>query len=293
MLGYEGYAVVDGAYFLCTSMSVPKNEVRIDSGGSWGGTDATSRLGINVPRIYDYPTYEGSFDYEISSSMFVVMRDWLFSRSTAKQIYLYPTRGSLQRYDECIFNTMSFSSSSGSSCTGSCSFIALNCDELLVGSDYINNKYGAIQDGGLVDLVSPFLNPGCANKDPIPYWKGYIESLTLLPLNAELLSWTLNVTQQVEKYYSCKGIGLEPNPPDYIGLGPLTVVLDLEIIVTSSVVTVPDEIDSVNLVMDEEIVLLKDLEIQSFEQGLKSNDDITSYTISYQIFDMEEYVPVP
>jgi len=297
-LGYEGIGLLNGTPFLCTGMGVPQQRNRLDSASAFrGSTDPTLPVteAIMPPHTYDWPTNDGSMSWDTSLDFFRVIKDWIVNRKTPAEVAFYPCRGSYQRFAECYWTSITLEAAEGGFLSGSANFVAINRDSDEQGNDYIENRGGILLDGVLSDYTACLLqeqlralNPAGENLDPIPFWKGKIESASLIEAGAEPLSWTLTFNQEVAKNFACEGISLEAVEPTIVGIGPMTVEIAIELYVSVSPYELPYDVSALSVVIgdDEDGFDFEDLELQSHDQPLKTGSDTITISATYSPYTM-------
>jgi len=89
-LGYEGYIKIGGNWCLGTGSAIPKNAILINSSGAYGGKIASAtEMGIGAPHIYDWPTWDGSLDFELTNDLVVDLKSWILDvRDTTRDVYI-------------------------------------------------------------------------------------------------------------------------------------------------------------------------------------------------------------
>jgi len=219
-LGYEGHVKIGSTYALGTGASVPRGLNRIESSAAYGGTIDGSDRAIGLPRQYDWEIYDGSVSVEMTAGLFTELKTWLGGRQDARNIFFAPRYDAAQEFDTAYFNSISISAGEGGAVNGSVGFVAIDRADYQYGDKYIDNKDG---DGFLCSggsFPSP-LNAAPSNTQPVPYWN---TSLSFAGTSYEFLNWSLDISQDVVKFFSCEG-NVNPVEPKYIAVGPMTIVL--------------------------------------------------------------------
>jgi hypothetical protein len=287
-IGFEGLALFDDSPFLCTSMSAPDVLVRLDSSGAFEGNIETDNptSGIATPHVYDYSTNDGSFSFDLTPDFFSILKDWIYQRGNYAKLEFYPNKGAYERFDSCFWTGMNFNAAEGSLVNGTCNIMIPYRDETTFGGDYINNRTGLSQDFGIFNTSSsPYqLNPSGSNTQPLPFWKTRMDSTLLLPNdNVNLISWNLDFNQPANKYFTCQSLS-SPQPPSFIGIGVMTVTLQIELFINTASYTLPNTINALKVYLGDNYFDFNVVEKQHYNQDLKSPNEITSVSATYQIF---------
>lgn len=235
-LGYEGLIKLGEYYVLGTGSSVPRNRIRLESSSGYGGkiTTPEEEIGIHIPFNYDWSQVDGSINFEMTRDVFEFeLKTWLFDRQTTKEINLMSRNDNVQKYEKCLFNSISISASDGSAVEGSVGFVALKQDDYDWGGQYKDNRKGQASDDGLICPPNKFpepLNPSTVrNRVPIPFWNTSVEiTATTDAKKKNFTNWSLDFTQEVVKFFGCNDSASGTDPlaqePLYIAVGPLGVL---------------------------------------------------------------------
>ena len=293
MLGYEGYIKVGGVYALGTGTAVPRARTRIDSQGAYGGQQKTpvASIGIGAPRVYGWPTFDGSINFEITKDIFAVLKAWIYDRESQKDILFSTRKDNKQEYVDTFWNSISISASEGGLLDGSLGFVAIDQSSYAYGvkgtPGYIGNATGA---GLLCPLATGMpapLNPSSNNYNPIPYWYSKIlfgaETL-------DFISWSLDFSQDVVKFKVCNHTA-GPQAPAYVGVGPMTISLSGEWmwINDSQPSTYPgDSVAAATVQIADTSIGLKQLELQTSSDDVQSPDSTTPVQLGYNVYELAD-----
>jgi len=293
-LGYEGLGLIDGTPFLCTGMGVPQQRNRMDSNSAFRGS-ADSEIepteAISPPHTYDWPTNDGTISWDTTSDLLTVIKDWIFDRTAPKEMEFYPCRGARQKFLECYWTSIGFEASEGANVTGSCNFIAMNRDEEEIGNEYITNRLGLLEDNvaghgpeALCDIMRA-LNPAANNTDPLPFWKGTITCPELLiGTSAEITQWSVTFTQEITKNFVCTGTSLDPLEPEFLGIGPMVVELQMELYITAATYNLPYDISSLIINVGDGAFNFSEVELQQHDEPLKVGSDLITIATTYSLY---------
>lgn len=280
-VGYEGLVLFNNTRpVLCTGASVPYRRVLIESNSGYSGiilpTDPTR--GIAHPRTYGYPENQGSFSFDADKDFLSDLIDWIFNRKTERRLDIKPANSSLQRFDECFWTNITLSATEGSMVNGSVDFIAIERTAEIINTNYISNKEG-VQDLYWSQMFP--LNPSVINEYPIPFWK------TKLGISSpNLISWNLNLQQEIKFYFGCEG-SPEPEKPSYIGIGTMTGSLQVEYYIDGTFI-VEEDITELDLTLGNYNTLkLRELELQERNSDVKGQNDLVNIDLNYSIYGME------
>lgn len=279
-LGYEGLVTIDSVPVRCTSGSVPQTRNRMDSSATFGGEFNSlypSRT-IGGPRLYDWDTNDGSVSVEITPDFFDTVEYWIRNRKESKSITLRTNYGASQNFAECFWNSIEFSAADGSLISGNIGFTSVERTSQVITSEYTTNRTGQN-----VNNYNYFIN---ADYAPIPFWKSYIVSTDLIPTvvpQVELLSWTLTFAQNPQKYFFCSGENYTVVAPEIIGIGPMSISLQVELYVKSGPYSVPEDITSLYLYIDSDnYFVLNNLELQDKSDEMRT--DPVTISLTYQVY---------
>jgi hypothetical protein len=288
-VGYEGIAYIEDTIFLCSGASAPRTRNRIESASGYGGRLSTpvAEIGIGAPRNYDWSTYDGSLNFEMNSKLFTdIIKVWLFARQETKQVKLRPRYGSYQQFDDCYWNSITFSASEGSVVNGSIGFVAIDRDDFDLKDEYIDNKEGYITCSDLSSSGDiPSLNDNNDNLNPIPFWKTRIEASGLIdPDTITIYGWTLTFSQDVVKFFKCEG-NSSVQPPFRVGVGPMMANLQMEImILNDEITTLPDELNNVTVHVGTSSIQIDDLEIDADSDDVQTGSALVPLTTTYNVY---------
>lgn len=244
-LGYEGYIKIGGNWCLGTGSAIPNTAVLINSSGAYGGkiTSATE-MGIGAPHAYDWSSWDGSLDFELTSELVVDLKGWILdTRDTTKNILVSTRYNNLQEWSG-YWSNINFAASEGSMATGSCSFVAMDRTSYTYGS----NTQKENSETGIFDLVS------------IPYWETQIDGYVFL-------EWSLDFTQDVVRFFACN-MQVDPVVPAYVGVGPVAISL------SGTYILADDEMSTFPGTMTVKIGTT-DIDLKSVELQSQSDDVVT------------------
>jgi hypothetical protein len=292
MLGYEGYVKIGSVYALGTGTSVPRARTRIDSQGAYGGQQKTpvASIGIGAPRVYGWPTFDGSINFEITKDIFAVLKAWIYDRDGQKDILFSTRKDNEQKYVDTFWNSISISAPEGGLLDGSLGFVAIDQDTYAYGTQgmqgYTENEAG---EGLLCPLATgmpPPLNASGNNCNPIPFWN----SKVLFGTDAlDLLSWSLDFSQDVVKFQACN-YTIGPQAPAYVGVGPMTVSLSVAWmwITSNAPATYPgDSVAAATVQIADTSIGLKKLELQTSSDDVQSSDSTTPVQLEYAVYELD------
>jgi hypothetical protein len=162
---------------------------------------------------------------------------------------------------------MSFSGSTGSLVTGSIALTALTAT-MAAGETYPLPPAA----GGVVTPVVFALKP-------LAYWR------TKVSVGGDLdaISWTLNLNQDVVKFFTCQGQNTA-QAPKYVAVGPLTGDFQTEVLLTAGL---PAETATPILTLAAHSFTFTDSELNNTGQSLKGGSDILSFPMQYQLYGYE------
>jgi hypothetical protein len=294
-LGYEGIAYLSdsgGTYhsFLCTGGSIPVQRNLLESQSAYGGVIAspTSEIAIGYPHTYDEQVWEGSFNFDLTSDLLTnVLKTWLFARQSARKLKYYGTVHELRQFDNCFWNSISFSASDGSIVNGSVGLVALNLDANSHGDLdlYESNKEGYITPTELASGgVIPALNPSSGNVNPIPFWKTQCEGESSGTQTYDFVSWNLTFNQDVVKLFGCE-YNADPQAPMYLAVGPMSIVLEGSNVTVEIDDTLYEDLDSMTVTMGNDTIVLTDLEIQNEGSvDISGQSDVVPIELSWNAY---------
>lgn len=262
----------------------------MDSSSGYGGAISTpaDEIGIGAPRTYDWDSYDGSIEFDMTANMLTAMWAWVFDRGTERNIQFSVRKDNVQNFTEAFWNSITITSSEQSIVTGSIGFVAMDREDYDYGeigsAGYINNKTGA----GLLCSGGTFpapLNPSGSSLLPIPFWK------TKVTLDGEVfdfVNWTLTISQTVTKIFACNNTA-NPAAPAIVGIGPMTATLSGDWVWYGStmptampgntIATARIDIGSLNLQM-------KKLELDKNADNLSVDESMVPINVEYSIFEL-------
>jgi len=291
-LGYEGFIELDSKYALGIGTAVPRARARLDSQGAYGGQVSTpvAEIGVRAPHTYDWEVYDGSINFEITKDIFSVLKAWVLDRDGQRDILFSTRKTNQQKYVDTFWNSISISANEGAVLDGSVGFVAVQQDTYAYGTQglqgYINNKQGA---GLLCPLATGMpapLNHLQTNYSPIPAW---FSKVTLGGQVFDFISWTLEFSQDVVKFFGCnKTVG--PQMPVYMGVGPMTATFSgaWMWIDPAMPATYPaDVLATAVLNVADTSMSFKNLQLQTSSDDVQSSDSTTPVQIEYAIFELD------
>ena len=278
-IGYEGYIRIGGDVVLGTGSAVPRIRPRLDSSSGYGGkiSDAT-QAGIGLPHNYDWEQHDGSVNFEVTSGLFGTLKSWILDRQGSESISLLSRDGNSQAYDNAYWNSISMSASSGSAIEGSVGFTAIVRDSYAYGvlgtAGYIGNKVGQ----GVVNGTFP-LNPSPTNLNPVPFWKTQV---TLGGNPLDFLTWSLDLSQEVVKFFGCGGNYPTPQEPIYLAVGPMTATF------TGTYMFQAPAADSLNglLNIGGTTLNMNRMELQTISDDVQTGDSPVPLSVEYAIYEL-------
>lgn len=276
-VGFEGLLLVENKPVLCTGASVPYRRTIIESNSGYSGVilpdDPTK--GVGRPRTYGFPENVGSFNFDGNISWIEELIDWIYNRKVNKRIDIKPSGSSLQRFDETYWTGITLSANEGAVVNGSVDFFAVERTQETISADYINNRIGTMYNYWTETLP---LNPSAYNENPIPFWKTWLNSSS-----PYLMSWSLNLTQEVQPYFTCHNT-TNPEKPSYIGIGIMTGTIQLEYYVDSTIV-ITETIPSMDLhIGNYNVFKMRQLELQERNQDIQDQNTPVNIILNYNIY---------
>jgi hypothetical protein len=279
MLGYQGYAKINGTQFLVNSLSIPHQAVRLDSSSGWGMAPVGATQGIDAPRTYDWSTNDGSMSFDVALGMGAIMKQWIYGRTASRNILFQPCSGSSQAFD-CWWSSISFSAAEGSAIGGDVSFMAVYEGSGSYGSQYISNRSG-VQTQFSMENLQP-LNPSATNIAPVPFWKSTISGPIVA--SAEPITWSLSFSQDIQKIFKC-GATHSPQAPYILGFGPMKVELTTDLYIQpGAAYTVQERATATVSFGDGTTFPLSQMELQTYSQDLRGQNDIAVVSLTYQTY---------
>jgi len=287
-LGYEGWAKIElnpgtEDLMLCTGASIPLTRIRLESSSGYGGEIKTpvDEIGINTPNNYDWEQRDGTIQFDVHEDLVAnQLRPWLFDRQKSAAITLQTRKGGQQSCDG-YWNSINLTSSAGGIVTGSLGFVALTVSGS-TGGDYIGNKTGdeLLCNPGALNIPEPLWS---ANKAPVPFWN------TRAKLGGsfrELTTWTLDIAQEVVKFFVCEG---NPNPqePKWIAVGPMRIDFSGSyIFVNSDTWGVPYSLASFELHVASVPFKFANLELTTSTDAVQAPSELTPIEFSYAAYEL-------
>lgn len=302
-LGYEGLIRLGTHYVLGTGASVPRTRPRLESSSGYGGKIDTPdpQKGIGAPFNYDWSQTDGSLNFEVSRDVFELeLFDWLFTtgRQNPKIVELNSRKDNVQTYTNAFFNSISISTSEGGVVDGSVGFVALERNAYIWGDLYKNNKHGISSDGGLicppVNFPEPLNNSAVANRVPIPFWNTTVDvTATTTPVRKNFVNWTLDISQEVVKFFGCNDFGSGTDPlaqtPLYLAVGPLTVVFSgayMDDFTGTQNGFLGDHLAQIDLGLAGKKIFLKRLELSSESDDVQTGDATVPLMVEYAAYEI-------
>ena len=105
----------------------------------------------------------------------------------------------------------------------------------------------------------------------------------------DFLSWTLDFSQDVVKFFACNHTA-GPQMPAYMGVGPMTVTLSgawMWIDVVKPATYPADSIATSKIDIADTSITLKKLELQSSSDDVQSPDSTTPVQIEYAVYELD------
>lgn len=299
-VGYEGLVLLDcdslltgGTPLLCTSYSAPEQRTKIESDSLIGGrtlplasNDYTPFIG--KPHVFDWSDNTGSMTFDVTESSALAIKNWIINKRTIPvTIAMFNNTLTSVLLENCFWNSIDFSANENSFITCTINFIAIDrTDE--IGNDYISNRLGLINTGignFNFDYIKETALNNSLNKNPLPYWKGTMQSDELLSNYAEVLNWRVNFNQTVERVFSCQAT-FEAVPPSIIGIGEMAISGDLELYVKNSSYNLNNILNIEELILNLNTVqfTFSDLDMDQHSIDGGSQSDVTTLSLSYSAY---------
>jgi hypothetical protein len=258
-LGYEGWVTVKSdtpaptktVYTLATATSGIYASNRLESQSGYGGwreaTESGSnqdRVGFATPRTYDYPLFDGSFNFELNLPLRDFIKENLLEYRQTLWTARYSTRGgdgadgTILEFDHNYWTNINLAASDGTFVTGTTSWVGLNYTEErdeTASSTFCANQFNAPtnsnnfqwQDTNPLNPCSsdPSADPP-GNTNPIGFFDSApeVEGVSM----DDCLEWSMDFNQDVVKFFKCENTssGKDPlsdaNPPAFVACGPIT-----------------------------------------------------------------------
>jgi hypothetical protein len=278
MLGYEGYISLCGINVLGTGSTVPRALLRIDSTSGYGGkiTGAVD-TGIGFPHAYDWEQHDGSLNFEVTSGLFGALKTWILSRQSSRAVSLLSRNANLQSYSAVYWNTVSISAADGAAVEGSVGFIAIVRNSYSYGTTGVAGYTGNDVGQGVVSGMAP-LNPAAGNISPVPFWNTEISLGGAL----DFITWSLDLSQEVVKFFGCSGSNATAQEPLYLAVGPMTATFSGTYIFTAPTA------DSVNGTLDVAgtTITMNRMELQSISDDVLTGDSLVPLNVEYAIYEL-------
>jgi hypothetical protein len=291
-LGYEGYVKIGDKYALGTGTAVPRARTRLTSQGAYGGEINTpvDEIGLWGPRVYDWEVFDGSVDFEITKDMFSLLKAWVLDRDSQKDILFSTRKDNEQKFVDTFWNSISISATEGSLMDGSLGFVAMDRDTYSYGAQGIDSYPGNVTGKGLLctlatGMPSP-LNVSGENYNPIPSW---YSKITLGVEVYDFLTWTLNFSQDVVKFFACTGVQ-GPQAPMYVGVGPMAVTFSgswMWLDKDAQTSFPADDVTDLKVEVADTSISFKNLELQSISDDVQSIDSTTPVQMEYAIYELQ------
>ena len=277
MLGYEGYIQIGGSTVLGTGSSVPRARPRIDSSSGYGGKiNGVSDAGIGAPHNYDWEQHDGSLNFEVTTGVLTTLKEWILDRQVGKSVYLISRLGNIQHYEEAFWNTISVSASDGSAVEGSVGFTAIVRDSYAYGTAGVTGYTG---NSAGVAPVNP-LNPAAGNVNPVPFWN---TEVTLTGGTTDFITWSLDLSQEVVKFFGCSGNNPTVQEPKYLAVGPMTATFTGTYILTAppadSIAT-----GTIDIGASVPWITMARMELQNISDDVQSGDTLVPLNVEYAIY---------
>jgi len=254
-LGYEGYIKIGDSIVLGSGGSVPKNRTRLDSSSAYAGKISGTGIGIGFPHTYDWSSWDGNADMELTDDLFATLKSWIVTeRDQTKSISLSSRNTNIQTFNG-YWDSVAFSTSVGALVTANIGFVAL---------DRTTYDYGLDTQAktGQTDTVSV----------PIPYWKTSIG-------NYKFMEWNLTFTQEVVKIFACKNSSVAVAPA-YLGVSPVTISLTGTYLFSGEM---PDS-SSLLVTMGNGSFSLSKAEMQTTSDAVQNHNSLTPINVSLEAY---------
>lgn len=293
-LGYEGLAkMMVGStedLFLCTGASIPKARARLESSSGYGGQikNPVAEIGIGTPRNYDWEVFSGSVNFEVTRDLVLnQLKPWLFDRQKKARITLQSRKDNVQRLDNCYWNNITMTAASGSAVTGSIGFVALKRDLYVQGGGYIANKTGGnvLCNPGVLNVPLP-LNPNSfPNMSPVPFWNSKV---TIDGNDIEFVTWTLNFSQEVVKFFACEA-NVDPVEPKFMAVGPMTAQFTGDYMFVETTPTpwdIPDLLTTLTVAIAGAEIKLETLELTTDGDDVRDQNAPAVIAVDYSAYEL-------
>jgi len=290
-MGYEGMArlqmdVIE-SLALCTGASVPRVRPKMESSAAYGGQIRlpVGEIGIGAPETYDLETYDGSMEVELTEDFFSnQLKPWIFNRQKAGNVFIQTRADGAQSFSTCYWNSINIAASDSSAVSAGLGFVALKRDAYNFGGGYIANKN---QDPSVFCGTVPYnvpspLNSGNSQLSPIPYWN---TSVDIAGVDVEFITWTLDISQDVVKFFSCEN-NANPVEPRFVGVGPMTITFSGDFMFLDSPPNflIPDYLSALTLTIGNTTLKLEDLELQTDTDAIQSPESLVPIALEYSAY---------
>jgi hypothetical protein len=285
-----GWVQLGSIYALGTGTAVPRSRSRIDSSGAYGqNVIGVSTIGIGAPRAYDWDIYDGTLNFEITKDIFLALKAWVLARASQTTITFSTRKDNEQSFVDTLWNSISISASEGALLDGSLGFTAMDRASYAYGfqgiQGYYDNKVGA---GLLCPLAAGMpapLNSLNTNYNPIPFWDSKV---TLGADVYDFLSWTLDFSQEVVKFFGCTNEA-SPQAPLYMGVGPMTVTLSgafMWLDPTMPATFPADSIATAKVDVADVSMSFAKLELNTSSDDVQAPDSTVPVNVEYSIYEL-------
>lgn len=220
--GFATKVAIDGNQVSCTSLNISENSSFLESSGGYGGNINGSDIGVSGPLILDVGETSLSMGIEPSRAQLFYLINWLKSRDSSKSVTINTGTVGIIHYGECFLNSMTIACAENS-------LVTMDFNMMVQKAPFFDGTLGGI--AGKTSVGVPIV-------DQVPYWNTAIQGLP----NNDLLSWSLTFSQNMVKKYECGGGSSNNNPPlpKYVFLGPLTIDLTVDIMISKDMVNMQD-----------------------------------------------------
>jgi hypothetical protein len=261
-IGYEGYIKLGSTWTLGTGASVPKGRQRLDSQAAYGGkVSHATELAIGSPHTYDWTTWDGSVNFDMTSQIFTILKGFILTTRDTNFPVLFSARDqNVQEFTDSIWNSINISTSEASPVSGSVGFVAMDRTTYVFGSDIV-------KETGMSE-------PYDANMEVIPYWKTSIGDY-------KFLEWTLDFSQDVVKFFGCNwNVGVQS--PIFYGVGPMSVTLTGTILMDED--ELEDDPGNLLVTIGTGTITLKDTELQTESDDVKTGNEVVPISVTIDAY---------